>query len=239
MKPMSISFDDKPNLTRALGENRALATEVIKTFISLMEESFDDTKGVMWADLPKQLHKDLTFKDMVRGVVKGALDLKGINPDAFETLKAGVHPLSLLQSRKNMLDGGMIYSKWRQHFAMPEDSPIDEDSIAAIIQKLLRYSKYVKVADLQRALESNQLAVHRGIGHEQVAKLPFVPALRYQQREFGDLRAGKFYDEIGFFDCGELVTAEEDCPACSHSLTELGKYRVCLACNAGYEVKAL
>jgi hypothetical protein len=234
MSSFTIKLDDKPNLTKALQTNPELAKQVIATFVQLVEESFDDSKGIAWAELPQQLHQDLTFPDLIKGVLRGALDTKKLNPIAFDALRIEVHPLSILSPRKNYIDGGVKYYDWRNHFGLPQDAFINVDTVEQVIRKLIRYAKVISVETLQRHLEVNQIATYRGLGDEQVRKLPFYPALRFQSQKFGDLHVGKFYDDVGFFDCG--TSDEEYCPACNrYDLRQVGEYKVCLSCNAGYK----
>jgi hypothetical protein len=54
----------------------------------------------------------------------------------------------------------------------------------------------------------------------------------------GELHVGTFIDDIGALDCGEWDNHwhEERCPACEHDeMKDLGRYRFCLSCNAGFE----
>jgi len=228
-----INVDDKPKLKQALAENPALAKEVIQTFVQMMEESFNSENGVRWADLAKELNEKLSFNDLIKGVLHGILSTKQINPDTFDVLKVEVHPLSILAPRKNYIDGGLKYYNWRDIFKLEANEPIDSNTISKILQKIMRYAKYLDVQTLAEHLQSNQIATYRGLGIEQVKRLPFYPALRYQQKIKGDLHVGKFLDEIGFFDCGENENAY--CVSCNRSdLYVIGDYRVCLSCNAGY-----
>ncbi|CAB4142603.1 hypothetical protein UFOVP451_32 [uncultured Caudovirales phage] len=228
-----IRLDDKPNLQRALLNDPARAKEVIATFVSLIEESFDEGKGVQWSKLPEELSPELTFRELVTGILRGALDVREMNPDTFDVLKVEVHPLSMLTPRKNHIDGGMKYYQWREHFKIQGNEKISGIVVEKIIRKMLRYSKYIDVQTLQGYLQANQIATYRGLGAEQVNKLPLYPALRYQQEKFGDLHVGKFYDEVGFFDCG--TNEESHCLACNrYELQRVGNYKCCLACNAGY-----
>jgi hypothetical protein len=156
-----------------------------------------------------------------------------MNADIFDVLKVEVHPLSMLTPRRNYIDGGLKYYQWREHFKLPANAPVNGETVERIIRKLLRYSKYIDVQTLQEHLTSNQIATYRGLGAEQVNKLPFYPALRYQQKEKGDLHVGKFFDDIGFLDCGE--NEKGYCLACNrYELQRIGHYKCCLACNAGY-----
>lgn len=235
MAKASINLDDKPLLAKALKEDRALAIEVIGTFTALMEEAL--AKG--WTKFPKEFHRDLKFGDLIRGVLRGSLDLKDINPDAYDTLDIEVHPLAMLSPRKNYLEGGMRYFDWRGHFGLPEDTVVSEETVADIFRKMLRYTKYVRVKQLAQALETNQLATFRGIGDRNVELLPMMPAIRYQKEKFGDLYAGKLFDDNGFLDCGE-ITDVSYCPACKRTpLKVVGSYHCCYACNAGYREKGL
>lgn len=234
MAEFTIKLDDKPKLTKALQDNPQLAKQVIGTFVSLIEESFDDSKGITWADLPQQLHENLTFPDLVKGILRGAMDVKKLNETNFDALGVEIHPLSLLSPRKNYIDGTMRYYNWRGHFDLDQDIPLDSKAVEAIVRKMFRYTKYMDIETLKNHLEVNQIATYRGLGLEQVKKLPYYPALRYQQEKFGDLHVGKFYDDVGFFDCG---TSDKDyCPACNRfDIRQVGEYKVCLACNAGYK----
>lgn len=229
----NIKLDDKPNLTKALQENPTLAKQVIGTFVSLIEESFDSSKGITWADLPQQLHQDLTFPDLIKGVLRGALDTKKMNPITFDALKVEVHPLSILSPRKNYIDGNYKYYDWRNHFGLSPEVRVDGITIEETIRKLLRYAKVINIETLQKHLEVNQIATYRGLGDEQVRKLPYYPALRYQQKS-GDLHVGKFFEDVGFFDCG---TSDKDyCLACNrYDMEQIGDYKVCRACNAGFK----
>ncbi len=230
---LQIKLDDKPNLQKALAERPDIAKQVIKTFIDLIEESFDDSKGINWADTPGELSPGLSFADLIKGILRGSLDVQRINPDTFDVLKIEVHPLSMLAPRKNYIDGSIKYYHWRDHFRLPENSAINADTIAAIFQKMLRYAKYIDMATLSQYLQGNQIATYRGLGLPAVEKLPFQPALILQGQRFGDLQVGKFFDDIGFFDCGE--NSENYCLACKrYDLQRIEPYKVCLSCNAGY-----
>lgn len=235
MDHFKITLTDKPHLSAALQKNPALVKEVIGTFVALAEESFDPAKGITWAELPQKLHKNLTFQALVRGILRGALDLKDMNPEAYDTLLEELHPLSILSPRKNYLDDTMRTVDWRRHFQMSEDTIVGEAVVTLIIRKLLRYAKYVDIETLSDALQSNQLATFRGLGDRNIALLPMIPALRYQRNYFGELHVGTFYDNIGFLSCGTIDPTLDVCPACQHEgLQTAGEYKVCLNCNAGY-----
>lgn len=236
----NIKLGDKPHLSKALQETPQAAKEVIQAFVGLMEEAFDPVKGITWADLGKKLHPSLSFGQLVRGVLRGALDVKEINPEAYDVFFEEVHPLSMLSNRPDPL-GGTRYANWRKHFALPEATEINEDTVSQIIRKVLRYSRYLDVPTLYKYLDANQIVAYRGLGEENVRKLPFYPALIYQQKNMGALHVGTFLDDIGFFDCGAISIDEQACPACGHldTLHQYGKYTGCASCNAGYEVAEL
>jgi hypothetical protein len=228
-----ISLDDKPKLKKALETEPSKAKEVIQTFVQMMEESFNESNGIKWADLAKELNDKLTFNDLIKGVLHGVLSTKQINPDTFDVLKVEVHPLSILAPRKNYIDGGLKYYDWREIFKLEQSEQIDANTIAKILQKIMRYAKYVDVQTLAEHLQNNQIMTYRGLGDEQIKRLPFYPALRHQQKTKGDLHVGKFLDEIGFFDCG--VNEHDYCISCNRSdLHIINNYKVCLSCNAGF-----
>lgn len=232
---ITLQTDDKPHLDNLLRSNPKLAKEVIQTFAELMEEACDPANGIPWAELPKRFSPELAFKDLIKGILHGALNLRDINPNAYDALLEEVHPLSMLAPRKNWLDGGMRYADWRAHFRLPPGAEINQETIAQIFRRLLRYYRYVDVEALAHALINKQIKTFEGLGERNVQTLPFVPALRYQQKHFGDLHVGRFYDEIGAFDCGSVSEQTDSCPACGRpDLTEIGNYFVCLACNAGF-----
>lgn len=238
----TISFSDKPNIQKALMENPALVKEVIGTFVALMEESFDTSKGVQWAHLPKLLHKNLTFSSLVRGILRGSLDVKGIDAEAFDALGVEVHPFAMLSPRKNILDPSKVRTyDWRAHWRAEADE-IGEELVTELVRKMFRYTRWVRIDEFAKALDSSQVATFRGLGQIAIENLPFVPALNYQKEHFGDLHVGKRMLNSGFFDCGiEDENGFSECPACKsidtfHQLEdEIG----CLSCNAGFTVKEL
>lgn len=233
-----ISLKDKPKLSALLEENPALAKEVIGTFVGLIEESLDPDKGIRWVDLPKKFHKDLTFSDLILGILRGTLDCREINPDNFDALGSEVHPLALFTAKEVTAKGGskVSYTKWRDHFKM--NGKPDQESIANIIRDVLRYSRYVNFKLIFENMKSDWQvnAIYRGLGDEHMQRLPFYPALRYQEQVHGELGGvGRFFDDIGAFDCGTIAHDVVLCPACNIDAVEkVGKYKICPSCNAGY-----
>ncbi len=238
---LTIQIDDtKPNLKRLRGENKEAFMNVIKTFIGLAEEAADLKAPIPWFEVPGMLNDKMTFKMLTTAVMRAMFKVKDINPDHFSVLGATIHPLSRFSALKP--NGSKDYSSWRRHFALDEDSDINEDSIEQIIRKMLYYMRYIDINTFGQAHMSNQMESYKALGMEAAEKLPFIPALRYQQEHFGDLAVGQFWHDIGAFKCGE-VTSEIDtnwgCLACSvGAMTEFEAYRVCDTCNAGFKVKA-
>lgn len=228
----TIKTDDKPKLDQLMRENPQAAKEIISTFVDLMEESLEQK----WNELPQLFAgRDLSFRDMIKGILHGSLDLPEINPEAYDALKEEVHPLSMLAPRRDYLNGGTRTYNWRNHFRLPKDATVDQDTVAAIFRKLLRYYKYVKVDDLAYALINNQITTFKSMN--QAENLPFYPALRYQQQRFGDLHVGMFLVDIGAFDCG-TDTKSEECLACGNpdDMWRIKDYKVCPRCNAGFRI---
>lgn len=233
----SIDTSNKPKLEALMKSDKGKAKEIIDTFVSLIEESLDDSNGIPWADLPAKFGGGLTFPQLIKGILHGSLDLKSINPDVYDIMFEEIHPLSMLTPRKDALNEGTKYTDWREHFKMAPGTSINQNTIEAIFRKLLRYYKYVNFDDLAGALMYNQIATFKGLGDHNVKVLPFYPALRYQKETLGELHVGTFIDSIGSLDCGKWQHEYgEQCPACKGEETkELGKHIVCLSCNAGYE----
>lgn len=233
-----INTSDKPKLEALMKSNPAKAKEIIGTFVSLIEESLDDSNAIPWVDLPAKFGGGLTFPQLIKGILHGSLDLKNINPELYDVLKEEVHPLSMLTARKDALTGEVKYSDWRKQFQLPAGTPVNQATIETIFRKLLRYYKYVDIDDLAGAIMYNQIATFKGMGDHNVQVLPFFPALRYQKENMGELHVGTFIDDIGALDCGRWDGGIEHphCPACvHHDIEDLGKYMLCLSCNAGFE----
>jgi hypothetical protein len=233
-----INLDDKPNLRSALlnEADKEKAKEVIATFVDAMEQSFAKD-GVRWADLPKELHPNLTFNDLILGILHGSLDVKAINPEAYHVLKAEVHPLSILALRKDYLTGEQKQRNWRAHFRLPDGSLVDKETIASIFKTVLRYSKYVSVKQLAEAIDTKQEMTFRGLGSRVVELLPMRPALEYQREHFGDLHVGTFNLDTGGLDCGEIERTDT-CPACKKKdIGLISDNMVCLICNSSFKIK--
>jgi hypothetical protein len=231
---IKLRTDNKPNLERLLRENQPLAREVIQAFTELMEEAVENK----WHDLPRAFTQGkikFTFADLVKGVLHGALDLPDINTQGYDALKEEVHPLSMMVVRHKSI-GEVTYADWRDHYGLDGSAQMNQETVATIFRKMLRYYKWLDVYSLGQAIVNNQTVAWRGLGDRNIENLPFVPALRYQKRNFGELHVGRFFDDVGFFDCGNWTGETENCPACNRpDIRDIGHYQVCLACNAGFE----
>lgn len=234
MAQIKIETSNYPYLEGLMRRNPQKAREVMQVFIELMNEAVENE----WHELPGLFARDeLSFAALVKGILHGSLDLPKLNPEAYDALREEVHPLSMLSVRKDYLSGGYRNYNWRQHYRLPHTAQVNQETIAEIFRKLLRYYKYVKVDDLAHALVNNQIATFKSL-HE-AENLPFYPALRYQQQKLGDLQVGMFFSDIGLFDCGEVDNFVDNCPACGvEELQSINnEYKGCLRCNAGFRVK--
>lgn len=233
---ISIGLNDKPHLLALAKENPVKFREVVQTFTQLAEEAVEND----WHTLPEAFGQGkvrLTFADMVKGILHGALDLPELNPEHYPVLKEEVHPLSMLAPRKNYLTGEMQYLNWRDWYKLDPDAPVNQETVATIIRKLLRYYKLVDIEALAWALNTNQIKTFEGLGERNVKLLPIYPALRYQQRVYGNLHSGKYYENVGYFDCGQWIDGNSnECPACQHlTIRHMPPYHVCDFCNAGFK----
>lgn len=235
---ITINLDDKPNLKSAMLNNTEQAKEVIQAFVSCMEEAFID-KGIKWADFPKELSTSLTFKDVVLGILKGALDVKDMNSEAYDALRIEAHPLSMLAPRKDFITGELRQRNWRGHFRQPEEQQVNEQAVSNIIRTVLRYSKYVNIKQLAEAIDTKQEMTFRGLGSRAMELLPMRPAIEYQRKHKGDLYVGTFNLDTGGLDCGEIQENNlQICPACyKEDLAQIDNHVLCLVCNASYQIK--
>jgi hypothetical protein len=233
MAQIKIETNNYPYLEGLMKKNPQKAKELMQTFIECMNEAAQEG----WHELPELFAgRELSFSDLIKGILHGSLDLPKLNPDAYDALKEEVHPLSMISVRKDYLSGGYRNYNWRQHYRLPHTSLVNQETIAEIFRKLLRYYKYVKVDDLAQALMNNQIATFKSM-HE-AENLPFFPALRYQQQHFGDLQVGLFFSDVGAFDCGEYPKDQplDGCPACQSQdeVWIVGNKEICPRCNAGF-----
>lgn len=237
--PTKISLDlsDKPNLKHLLETNTPMFKEILSTMMKVAEEAASHQRAIPWYSLPNQLNENLNFANTVPALMEAFFSVEQLHPEYFGVLGLDIHPLAFLKKKKIGEAGG--YSKWRQHFDMPERSVVTPEVITDILRKMLYYTKYIDMEALGKAVLSNQLEAHKAIPMLNAERLPFTPALRYQKESFGDLKVGKFWEDIGAFYGGEYEERPEECPACHYQeLEDLRDYVVCHMCNLGVKVVA-
>lgn len=233
----NINLENKPNLRRAMYENTVAFKQVVSTFVDLMEETFDESKGIPWYKLPSAIHEDLTFQELIAGILHGTLDVDKMNPELFSALKVEAHPLAMLSPRKDALSGEMRLRNWRSHFRQSQDAVINEQTIATILRTILRYTRYVSIKHLAEAMDTNQEMTFRGLGTRVAELLPMRPALEYQRELKGDLFVGTFNLDTGGLDCGE-TSQVSTCLACKKTdVMTVGDDLLCLVCNASFKLK--
>lgn len=227
----SINMDDKPHLTRLKSDNFQAFKEVVATFVELMELAAEK----QWYALPETIHSSLSFKDVVQGILNATMTTSEIDPSAFSALEMDLHPLSLLSDkRKNIVTGDPETYDWKSHFAL-DTSEISKETLEHIIRKIFYLVRWFDVESVSKSLITSQFPI---IDNKDIMKLPFQPALRYQQEHLGDLYVGKFLHEIGAFNCGEIEVEDHTCPACNvGAILTIGDHQICPRCNAGFKIK--
>lgn len=223
----NINLDDKPFLSAMKSTDVKAFKEVVGTFVGLMELAAEKK----WHKLPETIHTSLSFKDVVTGVLNGVMTTESINPEAFSTLDADLHPLALMSDkRKDLITGENEVYDWKQHFLL-DSNEVSKETIEQIIRKLFYLVRWFDLDSVSKAMLTQQFPV---VDAHDVRKLPFQPALQYQKK-FGDLMVGKFMHDIGALNCGEINKDTSECPACSIGKLEVvHQYKVCPRCNAGY-----
>ena len=231
MVKFSINLDTKPYLANLRETDKAAYNEVVSTFVSLMETAAEKK----WHKLPEQIHSSISFNDVVTGTLNAVMTTREIEPKAYQALEDDLHPLALLSDRrKDLISGEPEYVNWRNHFTL-DTNDVSRETIEAILRKLLYLVRWFDIDTVSKSLMTNSFPT---IDSKDVAKLPFQPALKYQTDKLGELHVGKFFHDIGAFNCGELPIEYTHCVACGvGTLEPMGKYRVCPKCNAGYEVE--
>lgn len=232
-----INLDSKPALTRLKEIDVSAFREVVGTFVNLMEVAAEKN----WVALPKQIHTSLSFDDVVSGILNAVMTTKEIEPKAYATLEDDLHPLALLSDlRKNVITGEPEEYDWKSHFSL-DSNEISRATLEHIIRKILYLVRWFDIESVSKSMITNQFPV---IDDKDIRKLPFQPALMYQQVHMGELYVGKFLHDIGAFNCGEIEHTEIFCPACKISQLkpiagEKTDLLVCPRCNAGFEVEEL
>jgi hypothetical protein len=238
MANFEIDLETKPALSKLMKEDTDSFREIVGSFVNLMELAAKHK----WHELPQYIHTSLSFKEIVTGVLNAVMTTKEIEPDAYVTLEQDLHPLSLLSDkRKNFISGERENYDWMNHFAL-DSNEISQQTLEKIIRKMLYLVRWFDIEEVSKALIAREFPIN---DPKDMAKLPFQPALTYQREHMGELYVGKFFHDIGAFNCGTIVAAfqcgniiegEILCPACGvGELEDIKNYHICTRCNAGFE----
>jgi hypothetical protein len=230
MAKFSINMDDKPNLSALKDSDKQAFKDVVGTFVNLMEVAAENK----WHELPKAIHTSLSFSDVVTGVLNGVMTTENMESEAFKTLGHELHPLSLLSdTRLGLLTKEHEPYDWRTHFGMDSERA-SEEAVEKIIRKLMYLVRWFDLETVSKALITQQFPVIDG---KDVRKLPFQPALKYQRTHLGELFIGRFFHELGAFDCGTIEDGKEVCPACNIGvLMTIHEHKICPRCNGGWKI---
>lgn len=233
MGKFSINLDDKPHLSKLMKDDPKSFKNIVGTFVNLMEQGAER----QWHKLPDAIHSSLSFADIVGGILNAMMTTDKIEPNAYKTLELDLHPLALLSDkRKNLLTDELEQFNWKEHFSM-DSNEISKETIEKIIRKMLYLMRWFDVETVSKSLIANSFPV---VDTKDIQKLPFQPALKYQKEHLGDLFVGKFFHDIGAFNCGDIEHETVVCPACKigHLQNTVDdKNIVCPRCNAGFVIK--
>lgn len=231
MTQFIIRLDDKPHLTELLKKDKQAFKDIVVLFVDLMEVTAKNE----WHTLPSRLGISLTYKEIVLGMMNAIFDVKALNEEAYAALGDNLHPLSLLSdTQKDIVTGEQEYFDWKRYFVVDDDT-ITQETLEKIIRKLLYLVRWFSIDEVSNQLLANQFPI---VDPKDLQKLPFQPALVYQQESLGELAVGKFMHDIGAFDCGEVEKDQSTCPACQiGKLVNVNNVKVCPRCNAGFREK--
>lgn len=231
MSQFIIRLDDKPHLTELLKKDKQAFKDIVGLFVDLMEVTAKNE----WHTLPSRLGISLTYKEIVLGMMNAIFNIKALNEEAYAALGDNLHPLSLLsETQKDIVTGEQEYFDWKRYFVVDDDT-ITQETLEKIIRKLLYLVRWFSIDEVSKQLLANQFPI---VDPKDLQKLPFQPALVYQQESFGELAVGKFMHDIGAFDCGEVEKDRTTCPACKiGKLVDVNNIKVCPRCNAGFREK--
>lgn len=231
MSQFIIRLDDKPHLTELLKKDKQAFKDIVGLFVDLMEVTAKNE----WHTLPSRLGISLTYKEIVLGMMNAVFNIKALNEEAYAALGDNLHPLSLLsETQKDIVTGEQAYFDWKRYFVVDDDT-ITQETLEKIIRKLLYLVRWFSIDEVSKQLLANQFPI---VDPKDLQKLPFQPALVYQQESFGELAVGKFMHDIGAFDCGEVEKDRTTCPACKiGKLVDVNSIKVCPRCNAGFREK--
>lgn len=233
MANFEINIDTKPALKALMNDNVNAFRETVGTFVELMEIAAANK----WYELPEQIHTSLSFKDVVTGVLNAIMTTSEIEPLAYITLESDLHPLALLSDkRKDIITGEPEQYDWKSHFSL-DTNEVSQATLEKIIRKMLYLVRWFDINEVSKALITREFPIN---DPKDMAKLPFQPALVYQKEKMGELYVGKFFHDIGAFNCGELGELNIDydnCPSCKiGKLEHIDNHVICPRCNAGFEV---
>ena len=228
MAQFIIRLDDKPHLTELLKKDKQAFKDIVGLFVDLMEVTAKNE----WHTLPSRLDISLTYKEIVSGIMNAIFDVKALNEEAYAALGDNLHPLSLLSdTQKDIVTGEQEYFDWKRYFVVDGDA-ITQETLEKIIRKILYLVRWFSIEEVSKQLLANQFPT---VDPKDLQKLPFQPALIYQQESLGELAVGKFMHDIGAFDCGEVEKGRKTCPACQiGELVNVNNVKVCPRCNAGF-----
>lgn len=226
-----INLDDKPYLSKLKEENVQAFKDIVGTFVRLMETA----AAKKWYQLPEAIHSSLSFEDIVTGVLNAVMTTEEIEPAAYAALERDLHPLALLSDkRKDIVTGEQVEYDWRKHFAL-DSNEVSRETVEKIIRKILYLVRWFDVESVSKQLLTREFPV---VDTKDIQKLPFQPALMHQKNHLSELHVGKFFHELGAFNCGEIDKEVETCPACKiGKLEEIKGIKVCPRCNAGFKVR--
>jgi len=242
--PVTVNLANNPHVKQLLESD----PEALKTIIKAFTGIFDTACRERWDLLPGELDAtgEMTFEALLHGMLEGSFNAKEFNPTLFEVLGMSIHPLAVLK-KQNLMSVNTSDDKmydWREFYALPRDAKVDKDSIAEIIRNILRYNRWIPTKEFYEALGAGGDAVDlfRQMDENQVAKLAYLPALKYQRRVLGELHVGRFLGNTGAFDAGTIRGNYDDemfCPACElEHLTPFNEaQKVCLRCQAGFTIQ--
>lgn len=231
IEKFTINLLDKPSLLHLAKTNVPVLKEVIGTFVGLMEVAAKE----QWHELPKSIHTSLSFQDIITGVLNAIMTTREIDPKAHATLEADLHPLSLLSDqRESVITGERELYDWRSHFLM-DTNEVSRETLEKIIRKMLYLMRWFDVESVSKALITREFPI---MDDKDIEKLPFQPALKYQKEHLGELYVGKFWHDIGAFNCGTIGEEEVKCPSCAiGDLKVIDNYKVCSRCNGGWKIE--
>ena len=205
-----------------LGIYKETSTPKIAQLLDLLNEGYEKK----WDEQLKEINPKLDFWTLIVALAHVFLKFEEIDPDLYDALKDDVHPLSIMRS-----------GEWYSHFDEDPNKEIDEQAIAEVFAKVMRYMRMIKMDEFYKALNEKKTAAYKALEIPAVMTLPYQAALSYQQRVKGDLTVGRLIPNTGWFYGGEW-NHEKQCPACEvERLREQGNIKCCPYCKLGLIMK--